>query len=108
MPLSGIKKPVGRDFNFFQKITVTWNSFGNGSADGYSPDMFITFPTTGIMLLNEDAVSVVECSFNGTTVHDELSQVAGSKDVSYDNRRISKIYFRLKSGSSAIISVRAW
>lgn len=107
MAFSGIKKPVGRDFNFFQKITVTWGTFGGSSSDG-SPDMIITFPTKGVIFLNEDTSSIVEVSFNSTTVHDELNPANASKDIAYDNRTISVIYFRLKTGSSAIISVRAW
>lgn len=98
----------GRNNNFFQKITVTAVTFGGGSIDGYQPDIIITFPTQGILLLNEDAASVVQVSFNGITVDDQLDPTLPSRGVAYDNRVISKIWFRLASGSSAIVSVRAW
>lgn len=108
MGFSGIKKNQGRDFNFFQKVTVTWNTFGGGASDGYGPDLIIKFPTKGIILLNEDASSIVEVSFNGSAVHDELNPTLASKDVTYDNRTVSLIWFRLKTGASAVVSVRAW
>jgi hypothetical protein len=98
----------GFDFNFFQKITVTWNTFGGGAPDGYSSDLVILFPTQGVLLLNEDGYNSVQVSFNGQTVHDQLDPSLPSRGVAYDNRVISGIWFRLVSGNSAIISIRAW
>lgn len=103
-----LPKTQGRDFNFFKKITVTWNAFGGGSSDGYGCDIVIPFATQGVMILNEDAASVVEVSFNGNVLHDELDPTLPSKGLTYDNRVISPIWFRLKSGATATISVRAW
>lgn len=99
---------LGRDFNFFQKITVTWSTFGGGSVDGEQPDVLITFPTQGLLLLNEDPASVIQVSFNGETVHDQLDPTLPSRGIAYDNRSVSKIFFRLLSGGSAVVSVRAW
>jgi hypothetical protein len=103
-----ITKTQGRDYNFFKKVTVTWSTFGGGQSDGVSPDVIITFSTQGLMLLNEDSSSVIEVSYNGTTVHDELNPALPSKGVSYDGRTESLIWLRLKSGSSAVVSIRAW
>lgn len=108
MGFSGISKTQGKDFNFFTKITITSGTFGGTSGDGTSPDIIIPFSTQGLMLLNEDAAAVVEVSFNGNTVHDELNPTLPSKGVSYDNRVASLVWLRLKSGSSAVVSVRAW
>lgn len=107
MGFPGITKKQGRDFNYFQKVTVTWNTFGGGASDGYGPDLIIPFETQGIILTNEDATSVIEVSYNGTTIHDELSK-AVLPSIPYYVRRNSLIWFRLKSGASAIMSVRAW
>lgn len=107
MPYSGIKKTQGIDYNYFKKITITSGTFGNTSSDGYSPDLIIPFSTQGVILYNEDATAVVEVSYNGTTVHDELSK-ALLPTITYDNRVICLIWLRLKSGSSAVVSVRAW
>lgn len=97
----------GRDFNFFTKVTVTWNTYGGGT-DGQAPDVIVPFSTQGIMLLNEDTSSVIEVSMNGNTTHDELNPTLASKGVAYDNRVVCFIWFRLKSGTSATVSVRAW
>lgn len=102
-------KTRGRDFNFYQKIAVNWSTFGGGSVDGYQPDMIITFSTQGVLFLNE-GTGVVEYSFNGNTVHGELDSTKPSVGLTFDNRVISMIWFRVKSGSSGPITVRvdAW
>lgn len=103
------KTNIGRDWNFFEKIDVNWSNFGENSIDGEQPDMFITFNTQGVMILNEGS-GIVEFSFNGNTVHGELDSTKPSVGMVFDNRIISKIYFRLKSGSPGPIkvSVNAW
>jgi hypothetical protein len=99
----------GRNFNFFQKITVTATTFGGSSIDGYQPDIIITFPTQTILLLNEDGYgAIVQVSYNGITVDDELNSNLPSKGIAYDNRVVSKIWFRITSGSSCVVSVRAY
>ncbi len=102
----------GRDWNYFQKVSVTATTFGGGSVDGYQPDMVITFTSQSAIFLNEATTGVVEYSFNGTTVHGELDGSTGSltKMLTFNNRVISKIWFRVKSGSSGpmTVSVRAW
>jgi hypothetical protein len=98
----------GRNFNFFQKVTVTATTFGGTSVSGTQPDVIITFPTQGILLLNEDAAAVVQVSFNGNSVDDQLDPTLPSKGVAYDNRVVSTIWFKLVSGASAVVSIRAW
>jgi hypothetical protein len=95
------KITYGYDFNFFQKVTVTNSAFNNIA------DIFIPFSTQGFMLVNEDASSVVQVSFNGQSIHDELNPTV-IRGFTYDNRVVSKIWFQLESGGSAIVSVRAW
>jgi hypothetical protein len=93
----------GRNFNFFQKVTVTAPTFNTNC------DLIITFPTQGILLLNEDGYgAIVQVSFNGNSVDDELNANLPSKGIAYDVRQISKIWFQIVSGSSAVVSVRAW
>lgn len=98
----------GRDWNFFQKITVTASSYGGSSVSGEQPDIILPFTTQSILFLNEDSSSIISVSFNGTTQHDELNPILPSRSVVYDNRVISKIWFKLVSGSSAVVSVRAF
>jgi hypothetical protein len=110
----------GRDFNYFNKVTISSAIYGgsntafylpDGYQDGYSPDALITFPTYGIILLNETASSVVRVSYNGQTDHDELNTTittANAASFEYDNRVVSAIWFRLVSGGAATVSIRAW
>jgi hypothetical protein len=94
----------GYDHNFFDKITVT-NAVFNSTADS-----FIPFTTQGVILLNETASTIIQVSFNGTTVHDELNpaNTYSLGGFEYNNRVISKIWFKLTGGASAVVSVRAW
>lgn len=116
MAFSGIKKNQGHDFNYYKKLSVNWSQFGAPDgytvADGYGPDLIITFPTTGLLLLNEGTTSsqVVEYSFNGNTVHGELDPSLPSKGIIFDNRVVSLIWFRIKSGSTGPVTIRvdAW
>lgn len=97
----------GRNYNFYQKVSVSSASFANDS------DITITFATYGLILINEDTGSnVIEYSFNGTDLAGEL--VAGatspSRMLTFNNRNVNAIWFRVKTGSSGTISVRvdAW
>lgn len=106
------KKTQGKDFNYFKKFTVTNTDFGVVE-DGYAPDGIITFSTNSVIFINEDTgLNVVEISLNGTTTHFEL--VAGENSptrmLTFNNRVISMMWFRLKAGSSGpcTISVIAW
>lgn len=102
----------GRDHNFFQSASITATTFGGGSVDGYQPDMIITFPTYGVIFTNETAGQVVEYSFNGTTVHGQLDGAVTSttRTLTFLNRTVSPIWFRLKSGSGgpSTVTVTAW
>lgn len=116
MAFPGIKKTHGKDYNYFKSMSVTWTQFGAPDgytlADGYGPDQIITFPTYGVIFTNESTAQVVEYSFNGTTVHGQLDGTATSttRIMTFLNRPISLIWFRLKSGSAgpATVTVTAW
>lgn len=93
----------GFDHNFFQKVSVTATSFNSNA------DLFIPFVTQGVMLLNLGS-GVVEISLNGQTVHMELNSANASAGLTFDNRVVSKMWFRVQSGSSGpiVVSVNAW
>ena len=98
---------LGYDRNFFQKISVSATTFGGGSVDGYQPDMIIRFNTSSVMFLNL-GTGTLEFSFNGNTVHGELSSANPSAGLVFDNRAISKIWFRVQTGSTAPIAVAVY
>jgi hypothetical protein len=98
------KNTVGRDFNFYEKIEVSSPDFNE------KLDVIITFSTQSVMMLLENTTGIVEYSFNGNTVHGELNSALPSRAIAFDNRVISKIWFRIKSGSPSPLTVRvdAW
>jgi len=99
----------GKDHNYFKKYSVTETVFGAASVDGYQPCLMIPFPTQSVMFLNEGS-GVVEFSFNGTTVHGELDSTKVTAGLTFDNRIVTKIWFRVKAGSTGpiVVSANAW
>jgi hypothetical protein len=97
-----MRKPTKKTFNFFEKITVTGGAFADNRLSW-------DFISCGILLLNEGATgNVVEYSFDGITTHGDLDPDKASAGLSFDGRHHSAIYFRLVSGTAALIRVEAW
>jgi hypothetical protein len=94
---------VGRDFNFFQKITVTASTFGGNSVSGQQPDMIITFPTYTVTFFLESG-GPVQYSFNGQTVHGDMTTAQASATLTFTNRVVSTIWFK----GSGVVRVEAW
>lgn len=91
----------GRDFNFFKKVTVSSATFQDQC------DAIITFPTQSVTFLL-DGTGVVEYSFNGNTTHGDMDSSKSTKGLVFDNRRVSKIWFKLISGGPVTIRIEAW
>lgn len=101
-------KPTGyKDYNFYKKVEISDTTFSTDA------DAFITFANYAIILTNEDTGNdVVEYSFNGDTVHGELvpGNTSPTRQLTFLNRQVSRIWFRVKDGSMGPITVRidAW
>lgn len=95
----------GQSFDFFKKVTVSRTTFGDPN-DGYRPDIMIPFSSYTVILSNEGS-GVVQVSFNGFDVQDELDSTLTTKILTYENRVLCKIWFKIASGS-ALVSTRAW
>lgn len=115
MAFKKIKKKInGPSYDYFNETTVTWTQFGAPDGytleDGYGPDLLIPFSTYGLMMTNESTATVVEYSFNGVDIHGILDGTAGSttKSVTFLNRVVCLIWFRLRSGGTANVTVNAW
>lgn len=93
----------GKDFNFFAKVTIA-----NAAFSPVSSDLTVAFRgKTGFLIMNEGS-GVVEISYNGNTVHGEFDSTKDSKTQKFENRYVSKIWFRLKSGSACVMQVQVW
>ncbi len=100
----------GIDHNCFTKISVSATAFGASSVDGYQPDYVIQFQPQTTMFVNLGS-GTVEYSFNGTQVHGELNSAnVNTAALTFQDRVISKIWFRVQSGSSGpiVVSVQSW
>lgn len=116
------KVTYGYSHNFFTKISVSWTAFGGNSVDGYQPDTVINLiePTYTVILTNLAATfqsatpsyttAVLEYSFDGNNVHGELGSSPSNVSLTFQNRVVSCIWFRVQSGSSGTIpvSVQGW
>lgn len=114
MAYPGIKKKNNSDhYNFFTRLAVNWTQFGalDGytTTDGYGPDIIIPFSSQSVSFLNE-GTGTIEYSFDGTNVHGDLISGTACAGLTFDNRVISLVWFRVKSGSTGPINLRieAW
>ena len=100
MSLSAIVN--GKDFNFFKRVTITSATFSSDC------DIVINISGQEGFTMHNEGTGVVEYSFNGTTVHGDMDSTQDSKTLKFDHRRVSKIWFRIKSGSNIPVRFEAW
>jgi len=105
MPVSPVAiAPItqGFDFNFFHVITVSNATFNNLS------DLYIPFSTYTVtfQLQSGAGTPAVQYSFNGNTVHGDMTLTLPSQNLVFQNRVISGIWF--KAPSAAVVRVEAW
>ncbi len=100
MPLGPIT--VGKDYNYFEKVTVASASFNS------EPDSFFNIKGQQSFSLVNEGTGVIEYSYNGTTLHGDMTPSSPTAAIFFDNRRVSKIWFRLKSGAASVVRVEAW
>lgn len=87
----------GFDHNFFNKITVSNGSFNTNA------DLFIPFVTYTVSFQLESG-SLVQYSFNGSTIHGDLTSGKASASLIFENRVIGKIWFQ----GTGLVRVEAW
>lgn len=92
----------GHDYNFFQKITVSSDTFGDNA------DVIFGIKNVRAFTIANEGTGVVQYSFNGQTLHGDMTPGKASEAIAFDNRCVSKIWFRLASGTASIVRVEAW
>lgn len=90
----------GFDHNFFALITVSNSNFN------YYSDLYIPFSTYTVtfQLQSGSGTPAVEYSFNGNTVHGDMTLNLPSQNLTFENRVISGIWFK----GSGVVRVEAW
>lgn len=91
----------GKDFNFFQKVNVSQTTFGGES------HIIFNFRNQCCFSMVNEGSGVVEYSFNGEVLHGDMTPGTSTEAMLFDNRRVSKIWFRVVSGTH-IVRVEAW
>lgn len=87
----------GKDYNFYTKITVSNVNFNTNC------DKLIKIPTTSVTFQLESGTRV-EYSFNGLTVHGDMTSGKTSASLNFLNRTVSKIWFR----GDGYVRIEAW
>ena len=91
-----------RASNYFKRVTVTTSNFADCECSW-------DFTSQGISLLNEaSAGTIIEYSFNGSDLCGDLDPSEATAGMIFDNRGQCRVFFRLKSGTSASVRVEAW
>jgi len=91
---------MARDYNYFDKLTVSLD------IDGYFPTIpqeYIGFPTQCTTLQLESG-GPVEYSFNGTTLHGDMTLSLPSQSLIFFDRAVCGIWFR----GSGVVRIEAW
>jgi hypothetical protein len=92
----------GFDFNLFKKPLVDVAAFPS------DPQVQMNIVGQFSFSLLNEGTGVIEYSFNGTTVHGDLTPGTPSQGLFFDNRRVSAIWFRMASGIACTVRVEAW
>lgn len=92
--------------DFFQLVSVSTANFADASVTfglDYGSEMHLG-------MYNKHSSAIVEFSSDGTNPIGELDPADGTRGQADDDRKFSKLYFRLKSGSTgpAVVYVKAW
>ena len=87
-------------YNYFSVVSVVSATFPD------DPQAVFGFISDGFAFLNRGA-SVIEYSFDGTTVHGDLNPADTTKGLSFGGRVEDKVWFRVPAGASTV-RVEAW
>lgn len=91
-------------FNFFTEMSVSTTSFESHMVSW-------NFISSGFLLMvdSTNAGDIILYSFDGVTVHGNLSPTKPNEGLAFDQRHESKVYFSRKTGSGAVlVRVEAW
>lgn len=89
--------------NYFNKIVISSASFAP-----INPDVILgPFPIAQLTFQNEGP-GVIEYSFDGTLVHGDSDPAKASANLTFPNRQVCTVWFRLKSGGATTIRIEAY
>jgi hypothetical protein len=93
-----------KDTNFFDKIEVSTTAFEDSTVKWN----FISIGF-GLVVESSDTTDVIEYSFDGQTVHGDLTPGTPTEAIMFDNRSQCQVWFRrFTVGSPVIVRIEAW
>lgn len=99
------KQTTGKDFHKFALIEV------DGYAFAENADVVFNFRHSNLSFsLVNQGEGTIEYSFNGNTLHGDLTVGTPTEAIFFDNRDIEGIWFRAKDGDAidSIVRVEGW
>lgn len=90
------------DFNFFTKVTASGTTFP-ATAQIIVPIKWVQ----GFIIGNEGS-SVIQYSFDGITVHGDLTPNSNTSSIPFINRQCSALWLCVPSGVSSLCRFEAW
>ena len=98
------KNTKGADFHKFQRVTVDGYDFAEFA------DVVFNFRTGGSLSFSLvfEGSGRIEYSFNGNTVHGDMTAGSPTSAMFFDNRPVFAIWFRLVSGTGGIVRIEGW
>jgi hypothetical protein len=96
-----VKITQGEDKNYFERVTVNSGAFPTDAQVMFNIRGRISFS-----MVHEGA-QPVQYSFNGTTVHGDLTPSSDTSMLTFTDRSVSKIWFRTGTPGQ-VIRVEGW
>lgn len=87
--------------NHFQKVSVSGASFPE------NPQVFFDMRGVISFTMNNEGTGAVEYSFDGETLHGDMTPGEGSENLKFTDRTVFKIWFRAASGTHTV-RVEGW
>ena len=93
------------DYNTFVRVTVDGYEFG----DANNADVVFDYRHSNLSFsLVWEGTGVIEYSFVHPRVHGDMENGQPTQAMFFDNRPVTRIWFRLKSGAGGTVRVEGW
>lgn len=88
-------------FNYFNRLEISSPTFGT------DPDVVFGFQGNPSFSLINEGENVIEYSFDGVTLHGDLTSSSATAAMAFNSRGYSAIWFRLADGAAGNVRIEA-
>ena len=97
------KQTLGKDFNHFERVTVTASEFGD-----FADTHFKMRRSNMTFSMIWEGTGIIEYSFNGNTVHGDMRDGTPTQAMFFDDRNVEGIWFRVAGGAGGTVRIEGW